>query len=128
MARRPLHTASQEGHEAVVRLLLDRGADINAARIDGATMSARLLRCTSWRRDGTRVCASPLWRGDAPAGRTSAALSTSQSPSKCALTPRRTAWSEAVTLTPTLSSRRAASGQASSTPSVAEPHPMRSQM
>ena len=33
----PLHIASQEGHVQVVRVLLDRGADIKKATVDGRT-------------------------------------------------------------------------------------------
>jgi NLR family CARD domain-containing protein 3 len=33
----PLFIAAEEGHEAVVRALIDLGADINKARDDGAT-------------------------------------------------------------------------------------------
>lgn len=35
--RTPLHLATRNGHEAVVRVLLERGADINAKDVDGRT-------------------------------------------------------------------------------------------
>jgi len=36
----PLHFASQNGHETVVRLLLDQGADVNSQATDGMTPSS----------------------------------------------------------------------------------------
>jgi ankyrin repeat protein len=47
----PLHAASQEGHESIVRLLLDRGADIDAR--EGKT--ALLLAGKTGYRDVVRL-------------------------------------------------------------------------
>jgi ankyrin repeat protein len=49
----PLHAASQEGHESVVRLLVDRGANIDARDREGKT--ALLLAGKTGYRDVVRL-------------------------------------------------------------------------